>query len=71
MTSDSSTTIYLKYDSPKKILEIRFRSNEIYHYLQVPEQLWKNYYHEVSSGGSSGKFFNEHIKDRYPFIKIT
>jgi len=70
-TPRSTTTVYLKYHTEKRVLEIGFQTREIYHYLKVPLQTWKKYYKEVSTGGSSGKFFNEHIKDEYEFIKIT
>jgi len=70
-TPGSTTTGYLKYNPETKILEIQFKTKERYHYLRVPLQVWKNYYKEVSTGGSSGKFFNEQIKDKYEFIKIT
>jgi hypothetical protein len=70
-TGRSGTTIYLKYYPEKKILEIGFRTREVYHYLKLPLQVWKKYYNEVSAGGSSGKFFNAFIKDKYEFNKIT
>jgi hypothetical protein len=70
-TPTSTTTFYIKYHPETKILEIRFRTTETYHYLRVPLQVWKKYYKAISAGGSSGKFFNEHIKDKYEFIKIT
>jgi len=70
-TPGSTTTLYLKYHPEKRILEIGFQTREVYHYLEVPLPVWKNYCKEVSARGSSGKFFNEHIKDKYKFIKIT
>jgi hypothetical protein len=70
-TGASGTTIYLKYNPEEKILEIGFRTKEVYQYLKLPLQVWKKYYNEVKAGGSSGKFFNEHIRDRYEFNKIT
>ena len=68
-TPGSSTTIYIKYKVEDKVLEIGFRSREVYDYLKVPLQLWKSYYREVSEGGSSGKFFNEYIKDKFEFSR--
>jgi hypothetical protein len=70
-TPDSSTTLFLKYYQENEGLEIGFQTREVYQYLKVPLDLWKNYYTEVLAGGSSGKFFNQHIKDKYEFIKIT
>jgi hypothetical protein len=68
-TPASGTTTYIKYKTEGRILEIGFRSLEVYDYLDVSLQLWESYYHEVSEGGSSGKFFNEHIKDKFEFYK--
>jgi KTSC domain len=71
VTPRSTTTNYLKYYPEKKILEIGFRTNEIYKYQKVPVTVWKDYYTKVSGGQSSGKFFNEHIKEKYEFDKMT
>jgi KTSC domain len=68
-TPGSGTTSYIKYRTERKILEIGFRSQEVYDYFKVPLHLWESYYKEVSGGGSSGKFFNEHIKDKFEFSK--
>ncbi len=70
-TPGSTTTNYLKYYPEKKILEIGFRTKETYQYRKVPAGTWKDYYAKVSGGQSSGKFFNEHIKEKYEFNKIT
>ena len=70
-TPASGTTLYLKYHPGKKILEIGFRTREVYQYLKFPLQAWELYYKTVQEGNSSGKFFNEHIKEKYKFKKIT
>ena len=70
-TPGSTTTLFLKYHPEKKVLEIGFQTREVYHYLKAPLHVWKSYFKEVSAGDSSGKFFNEYIKDKYQFIKIT
>jgi len=70
-TPGSGTTLYLKYHSENRELEIGFKTRRVYHYLEVPLRVWKKYYKDVSSGGSSGKFFNLHIKEKYEFIRIA
>jgi len=70
-TPNSTTTLYLKFHPEKKSLEIGFQTREVYQYLNVPLNLWKNYCQQVLAGVSSGKFFNENIKDKYEFIKST
>ena len=70
-TPGSYTTLYVKYHYDDKELEIGFKTREVYNYEKVPLKVWNNYYNEVSSGGSSGKFFNLFIKDKYEYRKIT
>ena len=66
-TPDSNTTLYLRYHTDNKELEIGFKTKEVYNYINVPLRVWENYYAEVSTGGSSGKYFNQFIKDKYEF----
>jgi len=70
-TPDSDTTLYLKYHEEDEDLEIAFKTRTVYHYLKVPLKVWKKNYKEVSSGGSSGKFFNEYIKEKYEFTRTA
>jgi len=70
-TPGSGTTLFLKYYPERKILEIGFRSNEVYHYLKVPPSMWDAYRENVLAGGSSGVFFNKRVKDKYVFRKIS
>lgn len=43
-------------------LELEFRSGAIYRYLGVPDQV----YQELLSAESSGRYFNQHIRNRFP-----
>jgi len=70
-TPGSGTTNFLKYYPERKILEIGFRSDEVYQYLKVPSSVWEEYREKVLSGDSSGVFFNKRIKDKYEFRKIS
>jgi len=70
-TPGSGTTNFLKYYPERKILEIGFRSNEVYQYFKVPSSVWDEYREIVLSGDSSGVFFNNRIKDKYLFRKIS
>jgi len=70
-TPGSETTLFLKYYRERKILEIGFRSNEVYQYLKVPSSVWDAYRESVLAGDSSGVFFNKKIKDKYLFRKIS
>jgi hypothetical protein len=62
---------FLNFHPEKESREIGFKTKEVYHYLNVPLKRWKNYCQQVLAGGSSGNFFNDHIKDKYEFIKST
>ena len=47
---------------PAGTLEIEFVSGNVYRYLDVPEDL----YRELMRAQSIGTFFNERIRDRFP-----
>ena len=70
-TPGSGTTNFLKYYPERKILEIGFRSDEVYQYFKIPSSIWDEYREKVLSGDSSGFFFNNTIKDKYGFSKIS
>lgn len=70
-TPGSGTTVFIKYYHEGEMLEIGFRSGEVYQYLKIPSSVWDDYRETVLSGNSSGVFFNSRIKDKYQFRKIT
>ena len=62
-----STTVYsVGYDAKAGIVELEFRSGAVYQYLGVPA----NEYRELLGAPSKGKYFNLHIRDRYPFRRL-
>ncbi|MCC4766197.1 KTSC domain-containing protein [Methanosarcina sp. DH1] len=63
----SSNIESIGYDESKKVLEIEFKKGNIYQYQGVPDNIFQNLLH----ASSHGKYFNAHIKDRYPTIKIS
>lgn len=62
---DSSMAVTVGYDPVNSILEMEFRSGEIWRYHDVPE----NVYLEMISG-SIGKYFQAHIKGQYPESRV-
>jgi hypothetical protein len=54
------------YQEQCAILELEFRNGAAYRYLGVPEQV----YRELLSAESKGRYFNQHIRDRFPHSKI-
>ncbi|HEV8285409.1 MAG TPA: KTSC domain-containing protein [Chitinophagaceae bacterium] len=69
-TPGSVTTLYIKYYPESKNLEIGFRTRSVYKYFKVPLRVWRNYY-KAALAGLSGEFFNEFIRDKYQFERIT
>ena len=55
------------YDPGSETLEITYHSGKIYHYLKVPEKV----YREMRSTMVKGIWFNRHIKGKYEFKKIN
>jgi hypothetical protein len=54
---------FFKYDFESLRLEIYFKNGHVHHYHEVPTHKWR----ELSESSAQGKFFNEHIRNRYDF----
>jgi len=57
---NSSTFSYIEYDESSSTLTISFRSGN-YDYPNFPKSL----YEEFLAASSKGKFYNDHIKDKF------
>jgi hypothetical protein len=55
------------YYAEKEILEIVYHSGKVYHYLDVPEKVFK----EMRATMVKGIWFNRHIKGKYAFREVT
>ena len=55
------------YQDQSAFLELEFRSGVSYRYLGVPEQV----YRELLSAESKGRYFNQHIRNRFAYAKMT
>lgn len=62
----SSTLRSVGYYRDEKILELEFTSREVYQYMDVPEDVYK----ELLDAPSHGRYFNNAIKDEYECEKI-
>lgn len=69
-TTRSSTIHRVEYREQEKILEIEFRSGNVYRYYNVPPRLWKVFELYIECQGSAGSFFNEYIKNQFNSEKI-
>ena len=54
------------YLDQSAFLELEFRSGAIYRYLGVSEQL----YQELLSAESKGRYYNQHLRNRFTYAKI-
>ena len=54
------------YRDQGAFLELEFRSGTIYRYLGVPAQV----YDELLRAESKGRYFNQHIRNRFPYAKL-
>ena len=50
----------------KNVLEVRFCNGGLYQYLDVPEPVLA----ELMRAGSKGRFFNQHVRGRYPALRL-
>ncbi|CBA32333.1 KTSC domain-containing protein [Cronobacter turicensis] len=54
------------YDWDSRVLEIAFHNGAVYHYLNVPEQV----YLALGNALSKGRYFRKAIKDRFPYQRV-
>ena len=55
------------YQDHSACLELEFRSGEIYRYRGVPAHI----YQDLLQAESKGRYFNQHIRDRFAYAKIA
>jgi hypothetical protein len=64
---DSSLIRSIGYDFPNSILEVELLpSGRVYRYFDVPLSI----YSELMAADSKGSFFNESIRDLYPYEEL-
>jgi hypothetical protein len=67
-TESSSATTFINYSQNQQILEVKIKdTGKVYHYFDVPEDVWEEYKKEIRLGKSSGKFYNKKIKPFYDY----
>lgn len=57
------------YDEASKTLAVQFKKGSVYHYANVPAEIYQSF----SKAESLGRFFGTNIKahpDRFPFKKV-
>jgi lysyl-tRNA synthetase class 2 len=64
---ESSAVEFARYDHRRRELTIGFRGRpRPYRYEGVPSRV----YRELITADSAGRYFNAHIRDRYPFAEL-
>lgn len=56
----------LRYNTETRILEVRFNNGGIYHYYDVPAEVWA----DMQSAESKGQFLAQRIKGKYRYSKV-
>ncbi len=54
------------YDGPRQRLYLRFHSGEVYRYFTFPAER----YREFLDAESQGKYFLNHIRNRFPYERL-
>jgi hypothetical protein len=63
---ESSTLASVGYDEMQYLLELEFRSGELYQYFGPPGSIHR----ELMTAESKGRFFNQNIRDRFPCVRL-
>jgi len=64
---DSTTLAAAAYDDRRETLQLDFRDGTRYMYSGIAPNL----YHELLRASSKGSFFNQHIRNDFPYVKIA
>ena len=59
----SSSLKSVAYDGDRKLLEVEFHSRAVYVYRDVPDSAVEG----LMTSRSKGRYFDLHIRNRYPF----
>ena len=63
---DSRLLNWLEYNEVERRLRLGLRSEEVYDFLQVPPEV----YQRLLATDSKGRYFNEHIRNRFPYRRL-
>lgn len=59
----SSSITSIGYHDEQRVLEVEFTGGDVYQYTGVPVHI----HAALVRADSCGKYFNAHIKDKYPY----
>jgi hypothetical protein len=61
----SAVVKFFKYEAERRELTIIFQTRRCYTYKEVPAET----YDSMKAAFSKGEFFNEHIRDKFDFVR--
>lgn len=64
---ESSLLASAAYDGHRQVLDVGLRSGERYRYFNVPSAC----YQELMEADSKGVYFNQHIRNRFPYQRLS
>ena len=64
---ESTTLATVAYDEARELLQLEFRSQAIYQYLDVPAIV----HHALLGAPSKGSYFNQAIRGRFPYKRVS
>jgi uncharacterized protein len=63
---NSSNIQSIGYDINSAVLEVEFKSGDVYQYFNVPDSLYQRFLH----ASSYGQFLNDYIRYNYRYQKV-
>jgi hypothetical protein len=60
----------IDFSSLKNILEVKFITGEVYHYLNVKKKLWNTILGIIKSRESLGAFINQQVKPYHDYYQL-
>lgn len=63
---NSSNICSIGYDSDLAVLEVEFKSGDVYQYFNLPDSLYQRFL----QASSYGQFLNDHIRYNYRYQKV-
>jgi hypothetical protein len=64
---ESEAMLGVGYDGRRRVLEIEFADHDVYDYFDVPARVHRG----LVRAGSHGRYFAEHIRDRYAYERVA
>lgn len=63
----SSNLRSVGYDEATHTLEIEFQNGRVYRYIEVPREVYEG----LMGADSLGRYFNEYVRDAYPYSRAA